>query len=85
MILNPIKEQVQVTWIGHASFLVQFDGLNILTDPIFSERCSPMQWAGPKRIVPAPFPSSELPYIHICIISHNHYDHLVSNERNINC
>lgn len=43
-----------VTWLGHASVLSQWDGWNILADPIFSERCSPSQWFGPKRLRPAP-------------------------------
>jgi len=61
--------------VGHASFLVQFDGLNIVTDPIFSERCAPVQFAGPKRVVPPPFQVEELPAVDFVIISHNHYDH----------
>nr|BAK02726.1 predicted protein [Hordeum vulgare subsp. vulgare] len=73
---QPPPDAVQVTWIGHASFLVQFDGVNVLTDPIFSERCSPVSFAGPKRIVPPPFPTDRLPRVDAVIISHNHYDHL---------
>ncbi|KAF9997754.1 hypothetical protein BGZ79_008545 [Entomortierella chlamydospora] len=67
---------VMTTWLGHACFLVQLEGVNILFDPVFSERCSPSQWAGPKRITPPPCKLDELPRIDIVIISHNHYDHL---------
>jgi len=65
-----------VTWIGHASFLVQLAGLNVLVDPQFSERASPVAFAGPKRIVPLPIAIGELPRIDAVLISHNHYDHL---------
>ena len=64
------------TWIGHATFLVQLAGMNVLTDPHFSERASPVQFAGPKRIVPLPIAIEELPRIDVVLISHNHYDHL---------
>ena len=69
--------EYQVTWIGHSTFLIQYRGVNILTDPVFSERCSPSQFVGPTRIKPIPFPDiSKLPRIHMVVISHNHYDHL---------
>jgi N-acyl-phosphatidylethanolamine-hydrolysing phospholipase D len=70
--------QQRVTWLGHATFLVQIDGFNILTDPLFTHRCSPISWIGPSRYTPLPpsvlLPAS-LPQIHLVIISHNHYDH----------
>ncbi len=65
-----------VTWIGHAAFLVQLDGQNILIDAHFSERASPVQFAGPRRIVPLPIDIPELPRIDVVLTSHNHYDHL---------
>ena len=65
-----------VTWIGHASFLVQLAGRNVLFDPQFSERASPVQFAGPRRIVALPIEIDELPRIDVVAISHNHYDHL---------
>ena len=74
---NPPKDKVQVTWIGHASVLVQWDGWNVLADPIFSKRCSPMQFAGPMRFRPSPVQAHDLTIpIDAVVISHNHYDHL---------
>lgn len=65
-----------VTWVGHATTLIQIDGLNILTDPIWSERSSLVAWTGPRRVVP-PVPAfDDLPDIDVVLISHNHYDHL---------
>lgn len=62
--------------INHASILVQFEGKNIITDPIYSERTSPISWAGPKRVRRPGIRFEDLPPIDIVIISHNHYDHL---------
>ncbi len=64
------------TWIGHASALLQVDGVNILIDPVFSDRVSPVSFMGPKRIVPVPFKESDLPPVDVIVISHAHYDHL---------
>ncbi|XP_060069194.1 N-acyl-phosphatidylethanolamine-hydrolyzing phospholipase D-like [Ylistrum balloti] len=75
-LMNPPKSGVQATWIGHASVLVQLDGITVITDPIFSERCSMFQWIGPKRYRPPPFKIDELPVLDAVVISHNHYDHL---------
>jgi len=66
----------RLTWLGHSSFLFQYRNCNVLTDPVFSERCSPVQFAGPKRYTPAPLSVAELPEITHVLISHNHYDHL---------
>ena len=65
-----------VTWIGHATALVQANGLNVLVDPIFSERASPVQLFGPKRAQPPGIALADLPAIDVVLISHNHYDHL---------
>ena len=68
------------TWIGHATVLLQFDGVNVLTDPQFSERASPVQWLGPKRAVPPGIPLNDLPAIDLVVISHDHYDSLDANS-----
>jgi N-acyl-phosphatidylethanolamine-hydrolysing phospholipase D len=65
-----------VTWIGHATALVQANGLNVLVDPIFSERASPIQIFGPKRAQAPGVALVDLPHIDAVLISHNHYDHL---------
>ncbi|MDF1822083.1 MAG: MBL fold metallo-hydrolase [Alcanivoracaceae bacterium] len=69
-------DAAQLTWIGHASFLFQYGGCNVLTDPVFAERASPLRFAGPKRHTPAALQVADLPDIHLVLISHNHYDHL---------
>ncbi|RFC64130.1 hypothetical protein DYI37_07140 [Fulvimarina endophytica] len=66
---------VRATLIGHASVLVQVDGLNILTDPVYSERVSPFSFAGPKRVTPPGIRFDDLPKIDLVLLSHNHYDH----------
>lgn len=68
--------EVRATWIGHATFLLQIGGLNVLTDPIFSERASPFSFAGPSRFLPAPLGVDALPPIDVVVLSHDHYDHL---------
>lgn len=74
--LQSNTEKATLTWIGHATFLIQFAGLNILTDPQFSDRASPVSWAGPKRVVAPALTIDELPDIDAVVISHNHYDSL---------
>jgi len=64
-----------VTWIGHATFLVRMDGVTFLTDPIFSDRASPLAFAGPRRLVPPGVPLDQLPPLDFVTISHDHYDH----------
>jgi N-acyl-phosphatidylethanolamine-hydrolysing phospholipase D len=65
-----------VTWIGHSTFLVQLAGLNILTDPNWNDRVSPVRFVGPRRIIPPGLRFEDLPPIHAVVISHDHYDHL---------
>ncbi len=67
---------LRVTFVGHASFLIQTQGLNILTDPVWSERASPFTWNGPKRVRAPGIALEALPPIDQIWISHNHYDHL---------
>ncbi|HEX9749974.1 MAG TPA: MBL fold metallo-hydrolase [candidate division Zixibacteria bacterium] len=66
---------LRVTFINHATTLIQMDGLNILTDPIWSERCSPVFWAGPRRHRAPGVTLENLPPLDAILISHNHYDH----------
>ncbi len=70
------QQQPAATWIGHASVLLQLAGLNVFTDPIFSERASPVAFIGPKRAQPPGLTPAMLPPIDVVLISHNHYDHL---------
>ena len=65
-----------ITWIGHDTMLVQLDGVNILTDPIWSVRASPVSFAGPERYVLPTLAMENLPVIDVILISHNHYDHM---------
>ncbi len=65
-----------VTWVGHATLLVQLDGVNLLTDPQWSDRASPVRFAGPRRVTPPGLRFEDLPPIHLVLISHDHYDHL---------
>jgi N-acyl-phosphatidylethanolamine-hydrolysing phospholipase D len=65
-----------LTWIGHTSFLIQISGLNILIDPIWSERASPLRFVGPRRWVPPGIEFDRLPPIDGVVLSHDHYDHL---------
>jgi N-acyl-phosphatidylethanolamine-hydrolysing phospholipase D len=64
------------TWIGHSTVLLQFGGLNIITDPVFSERAFPVPWAGPRRIMDPAVAIDALPPLDVVLLSHIHYDHL---------
>jgi L-ascorbate metabolism protein UlaG (beta-lactamase superfamily) len=69
-------QKMLVTWIGHSTVLVQTAGLNILTDPIWSERASPFAFAGPKRVRGPGVRFEDLPKIDLILVSHDHYDHM---------
>lgn len=67
--------KLKITFVNHSTFLIQYGGLNILTDPIWSFRCSPFQFAGPHRMRPPGVKFEDLPKIDLVLVSHNHYDH----------
>jgi L-ascorbate metabolism protein UlaG (beta-lactamase superfamily) len=73
----PAREEsgLRVTLVGHASYLVQTGGLNLLIDPVWSDRCSPVSWAGPKRVNAPGIAFEDLPAIDAVLVTHNHYDH----------
>lgn len=74
--LRANRAEPTVTWVGHSTLLVQLDGVNLLTDPQWSDRASPVSWAGPRRVTPPGLRFEDLPPIHLVLISHDHYDHL---------
>ncbi|MDR3531887.1 MAG: MBL fold metallo-hydrolase [Rhodopila sp.] len=67
---------VAITFINHASFLIRLPEAVVLTDPIFSQRCSPVSWAGPTRVRPPGIDLADLPRPDVVLLSHNHYDHM---------
>ncbi|ETI25450.1 hypothetical protein G647_02223 [Cladophialophora carrionii CBS 160.54] len=68
---------LRATWLGHACYYVEFpSGLRVLFDPVFTDRCSPFTWLGPKRYTGMPCQIKDIPIIDAVVISHNHYDHL---------
>lgn len=71
-----VGQGARVTFVNHSTFLIQVGGLNILTDPVWSERTSPFSWIGPRRVRPPGIRMADLPRINIVLLSHNHYDHL---------
>lgn len=75
----PGVDEVRVTWFGHSSLILQMHGKNILIDPVFSERSSPVSFVGSKRFSQAPVNTDQLPDIDVLVISHDHYDHLDHN------
>jgi L-ascorbate metabolism protein UlaG (beta-lactamase superfamily) len=70
------KSGLRITWFGHASSLVEIDGVRILIDPVWDERAAPTSWAGPRRFFEPPIALEDLPAVDAVIISHDHYDHL---------
>jgi L-ascorbate metabolism protein UlaG (beta-lactamase superfamily) len=73
---TPPPSAAGVTFIGHSSFHLRLGALSVLTDPIWSERCSPLSWAGPRRVRAPGRRLDDLPRIDLVLVSHNHYDHL---------
>ena len=69
-------EGLRITAIGHASMLIQVAGINILVDPVWSDRASPFKWTGPRRRNPPAVALEDLPPIHAVLVTHNHYDHM---------
>ena len=67
---------LRITMVGHATVLIQLAGYNLLVDPVWSERASPLRWAGPKRVNDPGVSFADLPPIDAVLITHNHYDHL---------
>lgn len=67
---------LRITMIGHATVLIQLGGLNLLTDPVWADRASPVRFAGPRRVTAPGVALADLPPIHAVLLSHNHYDHL---------
>ncbi len=74
--ITPSTDDICLTFINHATFLIQIPGLNILTDPVWSRRASPFSWLGPKRVREPGIRLEQLPPIDLILLSHNHYDHL---------
>jgi N-acyl-phosphatidylethanolamine-hydrolysing phospholipase D len=65
-----------VTWVGHSTVLLQLGSLNVLTDPVWGERASPLSWIGPRRLMAPGVDFDALPLLDVVLLSHNHYDHL---------
>ena len=76
LLARPPTSGLRVTWFGHSSTLVEIDGVRVLTDPIWSDRASPVEWAGPRRWYPPTIALDRLPPVDVVFISHDHYDHL---------
>ncbi|MDC1124162.1 MBL fold metallo-hydrolase [Gammaproteobacteria bacterium] len=74
--IDLLNDDNYVIWVGHSTFLIKKSGVTILTDPIFSERASPLKNFGPKRLIPPALQITDIPSIDFVTLSHNHYDHL---------
>ena len=74
--IDLLNDDNYVIWVGHSTFLIKKSGVTILTDPIFSERASPLKNFGPKRLIPPALQITDIPSIDFVTVSHNHYDHL---------
>ena len=76
LLTQPQSDALRCTWFGHSSFLLQLGEITILADPVFSDRSSPVSFAGPKRFSELPITPEALPEIDVLFVSHDHYDHL---------
>ena len=65
-----------MTWVGHSTTLLQLGPVNVLTDPVWSERASHLRWLGPRRLMSPGLDFDALPPLDVVLLSHNHYDHL---------
>ncbi len=74
-IAGPPADAMQFTWVGHSTWLIQVGGLNILTDPIWSNHCAPVPWPTVRRRTEPGIPFDKLPRIDLVLVSHSHYDH----------
>lgn len=70
------QDKIRISFVGHVTFLIQTNEINILTDPVWSQRASPFSFIGPKRVIDPGIKLADLPKIDIIVISHNHYDHM---------
>jgi L-ascorbate metabolism protein UlaG (beta-lactamase superfamily) len=70
------SDEIVITWVGHSTLLIQLGLVNIITDPVWSDRASPWRFLGPRRLVPPAASIDALPPIDLVLLSHNHYDHL---------
>ncbi len=73
---TPPRSGLRVTWLGHSTMLLEIEGHRFLTDPVWSERVGPIDFAGPKRWFPPPLALQDLPPLDAVVLSHDHYDHL---------
>ncbi|HCR48913.1 MAG TPA: twin-arginine translocation pathway signal [Bacteroidetes bacterium] len=73
--VSRVEEGLRITFINHATLLIQWEGLNILTDPVYARRVSPISWLGPERVRPPGIRFEDLPPIDVVLLTHNHYDH----------
>ena len=77
---NPPRTGLRATWLGHSSVLIEIDGHRVLTDPMLSQRASPLPWLGPQRWFTSPLDANNMPALDAVVISHDHYDHLDRNS-----